>query len=407
MPPPAVHPYVRSHLEGLSELGVVFLQLVPGEKRPTRNWDHFLNLHEQYGRCSRIDLADEWLSKGYGVGYLPSGKHWVVDCDHQSTIQRVQDCLRREGIEAPRCDTPSQGAHFSFRFPEGMDVSRLKHHVCHPKEDGEKVPWDFKLGTRTMLVAPGTQKPSGVYMPTGPWVPPPILDPRTLCPTLEPFREQSPFLVSERNFKARVRAGQEFVKRYAKPSISGQRGKGALYSATVHLVAYLRLDPAFAFYLLTKPQGKVMSWNDRCRAENGNSLPWSSGDLYRACEDAVNGVPGAGVKAWEEQQRQFGLRREFEVFWEEVLQSLDSSKNIHCGEFRRQFLEFAGIEDHDLSQKRFGDWVSQASKEHGVALQKFQRTHQRILHYRGVDADKLRIRLNLLSMTSHDNLRAA
>lgn len=202
MPPSSLPPNVESHLEGLASLGVVFVQLIPGEKRTTRGWDHFQRLHDVCG-LSRIDLATQWLRKGYGVGYLPGGKHWVVDCDSPETVARTRRFCLDAGLVPPMCITPSLGAHFSFGFPGGLEKRGMKHHVCHPKENEEKVPWDFKLGTRTMLVAPGTQTPKGIYLPPGPWVEPPVLDPRSLSPGLEIYRERRDFLVDERDFNCR------------------------------------------------------------------------------------------------------------------------------------------------------------------------------------------------------------
>ena len=143
------------------------MQLVPGTKRTKRTWDFFEELHDKCGE-SRIDLADDWLQKGFGVGYLLRGGLAAVDADGPETVQRIEDFEESDGyIHFPKVATPSGGIHALLVHPPGIDFFRLKNHVCHPKEDGIKVPWDFKLGERTMLVAPGTVMPKGVYKPGG------------------------------------------------------------------------------------------------------------------------------------------------------------------------------------------------------------------------------------------------
>ncbi|WP_366526124.1 bifunctional DNA primase/polymerase [Geothrix sp.] len=182
-----------SSLEGIASYGCVFLELQPGKKMPTRAWDDFLYLHDQQGQ-SRLDLAFAWLKRGNGVGYLFRNRLAAVDCDSPETVQRVIRFNQERGIKCPITWTPSGGRHFLFELPQSVDQHRLKHHVCHPKEAGVVMPWDFKLGSRTMLVAPGTIRfdadgnEIGRYK-ASPWMQPPVVDPRDLAPGLSIYPE--------------------------------------------------------------------------------------------------------------------------------------------------------------------------------------------------------------------------
>ena len=127
------------YLDGLAGYGVVFTQVVPGTKRTTRTWDHFEELHERRGG-SRLDLVHEWLQKGYGVGYLLRNGLAAVDADAKETVQRIADFEDREiYLHFPKVYTPSGGIHAHFVHPPSIDMSRLKNHVCHPREDGVAV----------------------------------------------------------------------------------------------------------------------------------------------------------------------------------------------------------------------------------------------------------------------------
>ena len=152
----------NNYLEGLAGFDVIFTQVAPGTKRTTRTWDYFEDLHEKRGG-SRLDLVHDWLKKGYGVGYLLRNRLAAVDADDITTVNRIMEFEDREiYLHFPKVLTPGGGIHAHFQHPPDLDMRSLKNHVCHPEEDGVVVPWDFKLGNRTMLMAPGTVMEKGV-----------------------------------------------------------------------------------------------------------------------------------------------------------------------------------------------------------------------------------------------------
>ena len=292
-------------LEGLAEFEVVFMELIPGQKRTRCPWDRFDQMHRRNGG-SCLQSAQGWLQRGSGVAYRPANDLWCLDVDTPIEVERVANILADAWIFPPWQETPSGGAHFLFRFPQDFPRFGLKHHVCHPIDaDGSIVNLDFKFGNRTMLIAPGTARAGRYYTPKTKWSTPPAVNPEMFLVGGQFWKEPTPFLIDQRPMRDRViRAGQ-YLKLRAPISICGKGGRKALGSVASHLVAFLRLDPGLACSLLT---GGENPWNLRCRDGHGQPFPWSQRELLDACCDAVDSVPGAGRRVVYKDFCKSGLR---------------------------------------------------------------------------------------------------
>jgi len=392
------------YLEGLATFGVVFTQIFPGTKRTTRTWDRFEDLHDKRSG-SRLDLAHEWLRQGYGVGYLLRGGLSAVDADDHTTVQRIAAFEDSDGYLCfPKVVTPSGGIHAHFQHPPTLDLTRVKNHICHPVEDGVKVPWDFKLNTRTMLMAPGTVMPKGVYQ-AGIWLPPPILDIRDLAPELEIFKpEGKPFLIDQRPHQARVIRAMSYLKHRAPVSIEGQRRRKALRAVAEHLVVDLDLDPSLAFHLMTetKPgkdrQGNPVvhvAWNERCLNAAGKPAPWSDDALWQALEDAVDAVPIHGVllhqAAEEKEFARWGCAAFIDMltYLPEPKGDIQITKDALFGEF----LTFSGVKEEAFEKCELGIEINHAIAQGRLPFLEDARTSSERF-YRGMDKHTLRIAMD-------------
>lgn len=351
-----------SFLEGLASFDVVLIKLVKDTKRPTRSWEHFERLHKE-GGGTRLDLVQEWLGKGYGIGYLLRGGLAVIDVDDPSTMGRLQTFEQQHGIVFPKVMTPSGGTHLLFQHPPELDRTRMKNHVCHPKVSGLVLPWDFKLGERTMLVAPGTVKTTGAYQ-AGIWLPPPYVDVLEIEPSLQIFRESKPFLRDERPLKHRTMRAMCYLRK-AKPSIDGSGGRKRLHEVATHLVAYCQLDPYLALHLMTvdkkgfRKDGTPIiykSWNSRCIGANGEPKPWRIDELLYELENAVDATPAWGVKEYElYQQRRLAIHN-MDAFLN-ALSLLPPAREggfISKGEVYKCFLSTMDVDRHEMSDREFG-----------------------------------------------------
>lgn len=395
----------ENYLEGLASFGVVFTQITPGTKRTTRTWDLFEELHDKRGG-SRLDLAHEWLRQGYGVGYLLRGGLAAVDADDLTTVQRIAAFEDSDGyLQFPKVITPSGGVHAHFQHPPTLDLTRVKNHICHPVEDGVLVPWDFKLNTRTMLMAPGTVMQKGVYQ-AGIWLPPPILDVRFLAPELEIFKaDGSPFLIDQRPHLSRVMRAMSYLKHAAPVSIEGQGRRKALRAVAEHLVVDLDLDPSLAFYLMTETkvgkdrQGNAVvhvAWNDRCRDAAGRPAPWSDDVLWRALEDAVDAVPLHGVLLYQAAEKKEFARWgcaafiEMLTFLPEPKGDIQITKDALYGIFR----EFSGVKEEVLDKCELGLEINRAIDHGRLPFVKDDRSRSGRF-YRGMDKHTVRIAMNI------------
>jgi len=299
-----VDPLVLEHLEGLSSVGIVWVELANGTKHTIRNWEYYINRQRGF-QGPPIDLAIKYLRNGNGLGYLVQGDAWVLDIDtvtgteNMPMLERFEDVCSNLYLAPPRVATPSKGMHAVFGMPGHLLRMPLKNHVCHPEEDGVRQEWDFKFGPRTLMVAPGTTNAKGIYMPMNRWTEPPVLDPRILAPQLELCKDQRPFLIDNRGKKSRIVAAQKYLRHYAPVSKSKENGHKALYEVAVMLVAYHDLDPALAVHLMTHEAPGMTSWNDRCVGEDGRPYLWSEKEIWTALNNAQDAVPPLGIKDYE------------------------------------------------------------------------------------------------------------
>jgi len=287
-------------LKGLAKADCVFIELHPNAKQPKRRYDYYIDLVRPRKRAS-IQRPRFWLQKGSGVGIIPAGDIWILDVDEPTLVKKVIEDLMDARIFAPRVLTPSGGAHFYFRFPANFPLEGMKNHINHPKDsDGHKMPMDFKLGTRTHVVAPGTQINGRPYEPQTPWVQPPVLDPHFFLPDGQFWHSpKEPYAKDDRPRSKRIGAACAYLRSKAPISISGMGGRRTLAHVAAFIVAFLDLDPALACSLLTDGEP---SWNSRCRYPDGTPYPWSADELWNACKSAVDAVPAAGVKLLKERQ---------------------------------------------------------------------------------------------------------
>jgi hypothetical protein len=391
----AIDPSCLEFLEGLASFKVVFIRLARNQKFPIGGWDPYLNLHEQRGE-SRLDLALGWLDRGFGVAFLPQNRLWAVDLDRLKTKPGLpmQERLETFQVETmrfgPRVVTPSGGEHVYFRLPDDLDMSLIKNHVCHPKdEDGIPQEWDFKMGPRTLLVAPGTprMRPDGtttLYRPATRWFEPAICDPRWIVPGLPILKPPpEPFTVSERSLENRIARAVTYLKTHARRSVrhTGGGGHKALWPVVVHLVVYLQLDPKLVVHLLTHPLGA--SWNDRSVDIEGRPAPWSRGELYAACMDAMDDAPPFGIKEYKELQAKRRVQARLDDFADLLNYLPSSNERMYSGDLYRLFLELMDLDEEECTMDRFGKTVGKAIRQ-GAFITTCQMHHSRTRGYEGV-----------------------
>jgi len=377
-------------LEGLATFDVVFMQLKPGTKRTIHPWDFSENLHERQGG-TRIDLATQWLKDGYGVGYLPRRRLGAIDADAGSTIKRIADLEEDEVyLHLPRVYTPSGGLHALFVHPPEIDLERLKNHVCHPTEDGVKVPWDFKLGERTMLVAPGTVLAKGTYR-AGIWMPPPALDVRRLAPGLDIYKSQPDFLRDTRSKRDRIMGAMTYLRTSAPISVKGQHSRSVLWTVAKHLVAYYDLDPGLAFHLLTVNKGRLTAWNNRCLGEDGKPHPWDPDELLDALHEAVDATPEYGVHLFQRQQARNHALQCVQCLLEVLTFLPQPSGEIFMkrGDLYRAFVEWCAVDPKFFCDKEFGTHMGKAINAGRVPFVFLDRTNRDGRIYRGINLHAL------------------
>lgn len=341
----------KGWLQGLAGLGSTFVELIPNEKRTRRAWTAYAVEKGQRG----LESAHRWLEKGSGVGLLISPPLWVLDADSESEVERIVSACLVARITPLLVRTPSGGAHFYFRLPDGFQREHLKNHLCHPKdEDGNKVEADWKFGPRTMVVAPGSSRNGKGYLPDQPWTMPPVADPCMFLPNGRFWREHHPFLVDTRPLKDRLARARFYLASRAPIAVSERSGHKVLAGVCAHLVAYLDLDPGAAFHLLTHGD---QPWNKRCIDLDGKPCPWSNTALWNACTAAVDSVPAAGAKAWEraEADREVQGRLDELVGCLKQSMTLSGTVRVPVERIRRLFERFNIT---DLTPKWFGDELS-------------------------------------------------
>lgn len=373
-------------LAGLANYGSTFLQLPKDKKQTVRSWDTFRKFTGNRG----LAMARQWLSKGYGVGILPGPGLWVLDSDSPTASAWIEETLLDAGIIPLAVKTQGKGKHFYFRFPEGFPMENLKNHVCHPKDaDGLKFDADWKLGSRTMLVAPGTIYEGRPYQPLAVWREPPRVDPRMFLPEGEFWRESRPFMTDDRPLKDRRARARTYLPGRAPISECGRGGHKALGGVAAHLVAFLRLDPYAAASLMLR------LWNGRCVDLEGNPCPWTKQEILSACEHAVDAIPAAGVKEWERFQRALDdkLRLTFRV--DAIKRALTNRKTAVPVATVLEWFQWLGLPD--LTKKHLSDATNEAG------IERARVTRRKLWAIRGLDQWRL---FGELARIEHDRQKA-
>ena len=366
-------------LGGLAGYDCVFMELIPGEKRTKRSWAFYEKLHKRNGGPC-LGRAYQWLNQGSGLGILLRGGLWVLDVDSCPQMERVVSTLLDARVMPPYVRTPSGMAHYYFRLPaEFQLLGKVKNHLCHPMDpDGVKQKMDFKLGPRTLLVAPGTMRKGTLYTPGTPWREPPVLDPRFFLPSgafwMPPNR---PFAVDDRPLKNRIARACYYLRFMAPVSVAQDGGRKALVTVTAHLVAFLQLDPALAYHLLTHG---YPPWNSRCRFKDGSPYPWSQEELWRACCDAVDSVPQGGLKLFQRNRAREQRDRALSTFMDILKQAQTSPSSGSA----RVWVQDLHSRFQNWSQKLITDTAfGIALRKHGFNRVKF--TKAKLAAVEGID----------------------
>ena len=134
-----------------------------------------------------------------------------------------------------------------------------------------------------------------------------------------------------------------------------------------------------------KPQKDVPSWNSRCTHENGSPFPWSPKELIHALGDAVDAVPACGVYMYELQARLTRLKGLFTDFLALTASAKSTGHYVLACDFYSLFIDFSGVDDQEVSQKLFGDWVSESIAMGGLDVQRQTKTKSRLTAYVGID----------------------
>lgn len=133
--------------ESYSNLGYGVLPLQPGGKAPvTKN-----GLKDA---TTDSAIIKSWPAH-HNVGILPPERVLVLDADSPEEVKRLEHDYP-ELLTAPRCDTPSGGAHFYLRLPDGATAPKTTVRVRGRSLDTRGL-------DKAYLVAPPSALPSGKY----------------------------------------------------------------------------------------------------------------------------------------------------------------------------------------------------------------------------------------------------
>lgn len=109
------------------------------------------------------EIISRWCER-YNVGLLPPARALVLDADSPEEAERLEHD-HPELLDSPRCDTPSGGAHFYTRLPDGAAPPKTT-----VKVQGRSL--DVRGLGKAYLVAPPSSVPTGVYTWARPLVSP-------------------------------------------------------------------------------------------------------------------------------------------------------------------------------------------------------------------------------------------
>lgn len=228
------------------------------------------------------------------------------------------------------------------------------------------VPWDFKLGPRTMLVAPGTVRFDatgsliGRYV-ASPWTAPPVLDPRDLAPGLEIYRDLTPFVRDQRPKRDRVMAAMTYLRLHA-PVCRGKGARKVLWEVAVHLVSYYDLDPHLVLHLMTTDKGGHVAWNNRCLDEHGTPFPWDPSELLEVIQGVQDDPPPYGIaehrRLAEREFHQWCLSTFVTIL--NLLPRESADRTIATRDLYRFFLGFSGTDPRSIVLDEFGAEIHKA-----------------------------------------------
>lgn len=313
----------RNFLQGVIQTfpSTLIAKLKAGEKVTVDKWERITAWNLGKDSQDRLREANDWLANGFNVGFIL--KHgcgfWVLDLDGDGPWpEHIHQVI--ETLHPPTVHTPSGGMHLYFRLPPDLvGTPNLKAHVCHPIIDGVKQTLDIKLGGRgTLVVAPGSRRHGKTYESSGAWQAPPVLDPRTLFPSLQLLHDSSNFLTDDRPLEDRIYRARAYLRSKAPVSVYKKGGAKTLMSVVTHLTRFLRLPDDVALDLLTSPPGA--SWNDRCmNSITGAPYPWSLDELQNALVRSSTLVSGYGKRLWEQKQKEIRRDQLLEKFIDLIL----------------------------------------------------------------------------------------
>lgn len=121
------------------------------------------------------EIISRWCER-YNVGLLPPARVLVLDADSPEVTARLERDYP-ELLDSPRCNTPSGGAHFYTRLPDGAAPPKTTIKV-----QGRSL--DVRGLGKAYLVAPPSSVPAGSYTWARPLVSPDDL-PETPAGVLE------------------------------------------------------------------------------------------------------------------------------------------------------------------------------------------------------------------------------
>ena len=222
-------------------------------------------------------------------------------------------------------------------------------------------------------------------MPLTRWMKPPVLDPRILAPQIDLFKDLRPYLIDNRDKKSRIRASQEYLRRYAPTTRAGKAGHLALHEVSVMLVVYRDLDPELVFHMMTNEAPDRKPWNERCVGKDGKPSPWSARDLWLALDNTADAIPSLGAKEYEDAMEGEELRWLIASFIEilRLIPPHTGTPAMTATDLFKEFQQMNGLNLPNGMISVFGGEIRLAILQGSLALKTAGR--KGINHYLGVD----------------------
>lgn len=393
---PSLDPALLAFMEGVATHGATFIPLMAALKRPAGKFQRYELAQAGASAATRMEGALKWLRQGREIGFLPSGKLWVLDADGPEAAALVEAWVNERGLCTPAIATPGGGSHSYFQLPEGLCTEGLKAHVLHPRDpSGCPLPFDFKFPGRTLVKLIGRGKDGNCYRVRREWTDPPPLDPREFLPSLQIYKlTDQPWIPFDRPLRDRICRARTYLLRLAPTSVSGRGGRKTLLEVCTHLTQYLRIDQRLAYRLLAEEgHGGRPSWNDRCRDKAGTPYPWSPNELITFLDESKTRVPAQGVRDFELHQQKTALADALARFFSEILHHLDAGRPsfITMADLRKGFCAWYGEGETAILPIPFGKAAAKA----GLTI--VQVTQAKVSAVRGIDRNALSALLGSLA----------